>query len=115
MCGASCRRRVSWRSSSCAWPSRQQDPALLLEAHRALGQTLFCLGELASARAHLEQGIALYDPQQHRSHGFLYGMEPGVSVPLLCSLGPVVSWLSGPGPEEEPRGAHPGPGAVSSL
>ena len=50
-----------------------QDPALLLEAHHALGWTLFLSGEFASAREHLEQGIALYDPQQHRSHAFLYG------------------------------------------
>jgi tetratricopeptide (TPR) repeat protein len=56
-----------------------QDPALLLEAHLALGTTLFSLGELASAQVHLEQGIALYDRQQHRSHIFLYGQDPGVA------------------------------------
>jgi predicted ATPase len=50
-----------------------QDRALLLEAHHALWPTLFYLGELAAARRHLEQGMALYDPQQHRSHAFLYG------------------------------------------
>jgi hypothetical protein len=46
---------------------RVQDPALLLGAHRALGETLFFLGELTSARVHFEQGIALYDPQQYGS------------------------------------------------
>ena len=76
--GRSSRQRGSWGSSSSAWPRGQQDPALLLEAHYALGVTLFFLGEFAPARAHLEQGIALYDPQQHRSHAFLYGQEPGV-------------------------------------
>src|SRR5207247_5196374 len=40
-----------------------QDSTLLLEAYRALGNTLFWLGEFASARTHLEQGMALYDPQ----------------------------------------------------
>jgi predicted ATPase len=55
-----------------------QDPKLLVEAHRALGNTLFWLGEFASARTHLEQGMALYDPQQHRSLAFLYGTDPGV-------------------------------------
>src|SRR4030095_11849518 len=30
----------------------QHDPALLLEAHRALGFTLLCLGEFVSAREH---------------------------------------------------------------
>ena len=31
-----------------------------------------------SARAHLEQAIALYDPQQHRSLAFTYGEQAGV-------------------------------------
>jgi TOMM system kinase/cyclase fusion protein len=58
---------------------RVQDPALLLEAHHLLEGSLYSLGELISARVHLKQGIALYDPQQHRSHAFLYGgHDPGV-------------------------------------
>ncbi len=55
-----------------------QDPVLLLEAHWALGVILLQFGEFVSAREHFEQGIALYDPQQHRSHAFLYGFDPGV-------------------------------------
>jgi predicted ATPase len=58
---------------------RAQDSALLLESHRVLGQTMFWLGENVPAREHLEQGMALYDPQQHRSHAFLYGQDPGVA------------------------------------
>jgi DNA-binding winged helix-turn-helix (wHTH) protein/predicted ATPase len=61
------------------------DPALLLEAHRPLGTTLFHLGEFTSARAHLELGIALYDPGQHGSHVFLYGQEPGVVSYIYAS------------------------------
>ncbi len=44
-----------------------QDSALLLEAHYALGVPLYWLGEFTLVRAHFEQGLALYDPQQHRS------------------------------------------------
>ena len=78
MCGRSTRRHVSWRSSCLSLAQSVQDPALLVEAHHALGQTLFFLGELALAREHLEQGIALYDPQQHRSLPFsMEGMTPG--------------------------------------
>ena len=51
-----------------------QDPGLLLEAHRALGATLFFLGEVDQSQAHLERAIAIYDPQQHRSHAFIYGL-----------------------------------------
>jgi class 3 adenylate cyclase/predicted ATPase len=57
---------------------REQDLALLLSAHRALGEPLLYLGELVPARAHLEQCITLYDLQQHRSLAFLYGLDPGV-------------------------------------
>ena len=69
-----------------------QDPALLLEAHRALGRNLFDRGELMLARAHLEQGIALYDPLQHGSHAFLYGYDPGVAG-LSCMA--LVLWHLG--------------------
>jgi predicted ATPase len=57
---------------------RAQDPELLIEAHRVIGQTMYWLGEMAPARAHFEQGMALYEPQQHRSHAFVYGQDPGV-------------------------------------
>src|SRR5262249_39577620 len=42
---------------------RVRDPALLVEAHAALGVTSFWLGELATAREQLDQAIALYDPE----------------------------------------------------
>jgi len=58
---------------------RVQDPALLLEAHLAVGAALLWLGELASAREHSELGTALYDPQRYSSHAFLYGHDPGVT------------------------------------
>jgi predicted ATPase len=55
-----------------------QDRTFLLEAHHALWPTSLYLGELAAARGHLEQGAALYDLQDHRSHAFLYGgHDPG--------------------------------------
>jgi predicted ATPase len=60
------------------------EPALLLEAHCALGIPLFYLGELALSRFHLEQGNALYDLQQDRSHAFRYGLDPGVNCLLVA-------------------------------
>jgi predicted ATPase/class 3 adenylate cyclase len=59
-------------------------PALLLQAHCALGVPLFYLGELALSRFHLEQGSALYDLQQYRSHAFRYGLDPGVNCLLVA-------------------------------
>jgi predicted ATPase len=55
-----------------------QDSAMLLEAHRALGSTLFLTREPASGHAHFTQGIALYNPQQLRASTFLYGDDSGV-------------------------------------
>src|SRR6266568_1759069 len=57
-----------------------QDSALLLAAHRALGMTLFYLGETALAHTHFTQGIALYDLYQHRASVFLPGQDSGVRI-----------------------------------
>jgi class 3 adenylate cyclase/predicted ATPase len=70
-----------------------QDPALLVEGHHALWPPLFFLGEFALTRAHLEQGTALYDSQQHGFRAFFYGgHDPGVCCQdfwalTLCALG----------------------------
>jgi len=71
---------------------RAQDPALLLESHRALGSNLFWLGEFALARAHLEQSLAFYNSQPHHSQGFLYGFDPRVAC---FSYGSWLLWLLG--------------------
>ena len=46
---------------------RVQAPALLLAAHRALGQTWAFLGEFSTAQGHFERGMTLYDPEHHRA------------------------------------------------
>ncbi|MBI3301055.1 MAG: AAA family ATPase [Deltaproteobacteria bacterium] len=43
-----------------------QDPALLLSAHDALGQTFYLLGEFAQAQPHLEQSIILIQRSSFR-------------------------------------------------
>jgi class 3 adenylate cyclase/predicted ATPase len=55
-----------------------QDAAMLMMAHRALGTTLFVVGAVAAAHTHFVQGMALYDPQQHRALAFLSGEDAGV-------------------------------------
>jgi class 3 adenylate cyclase/predicted ATPase len=47
--------------------------------------TLLRTGEFAACQEHLEQGIALYNPQQHRSLVFLYGLDPGVGCRNVAS------------------------------
>ncbi len=74
---------------------RAQDPALLQEAHRALGGTLLWQGEFPLARVHLEQGCALYDLHQHRFLTFLHGgADPGVSC--LCDAARALWFLGYP-------------------
>jgi predicted ATPase len=50
------------------------------------------LGEFAPAREYVEQGITLYDPQQHRSLAFLHGVDPGVAC---LSIAAFVLWYLG--------------------
>jgi predicted ATPase len=71
-----------------------QDAAMLVAAHRALGATLFFLGEAASAYTHLAQGLALYDAQQHRAYAFLYGEDGGVVCRSHAAL--ALWWLGYP-------------------
>jgi predicted ATPase len=68
------------------------DRGLFVIAHRALGNSLCLLGEMAQAREHLEQGSALYDPEPHRSLAFLYGDDPGVDC---LSYGALALWWLG--------------------
>ena len=69
------------------------DPAFEVEAHRALGATLYYLSEFKPAWEHLEAGIELYQPQHHSIPTFLhYVADPGMtllaySAPLLWYLG----------------------------
>jgi predicted ATPase len=81
---------------------RVQDPALLMPSYNALGETLRLLGEFAPARAYLEQGLTLYDPQQHRSLAFLHGVDPGVDC---LSIAAFVLWYLGY-PEQALKRSH---------
>src|SRR5262249_36525870 len=68
------------------------DPASLIEAYRVLGTVLWNRGELALAHEHLERGIALYAPHQHRTLAFRYGADPGVVCRFYAA---VVLWSRG--------------------
>ena len=63
----------------------------LLIAHRVSGTTHFGLGEHELANQHMEQGIDLYDPNDHQSYVLQYGEDPG----LWCYVysGWINDWL----------------------
>jgi predicted ATPase len=69
-----------------------QDPVLLVTAHYRQGVPLFFQGELACARGHLEQAIALYDAQRSHAHILLYGDDAGVGCLTYVAL---TLWLLG--------------------
>ncbi len=47
-------------------------------AYRMLGSLSYYVGEFASARSHIEERLALYDPRQHQTFVALYGVDPKV-------------------------------------
>src|SRR5262245_7479779 len=71
---------------------RAQDRDFLLQAHNAMGAPLFHLGEFEQALAHFEQGIALYEPERHRSHAYLYVQDPKV---VCLARGSLALWCMG--------------------
>jgi class 3 adenylate cyclase/tetratricopeptide (TPR) repeat protein len=68
-------RAREYGEQALALAQRRQDPALLADAHYALGVPLYNLGEITLARAHFEQGMpfadALAQPRRSRV-GVLY-------------------------------------------
>jgi class 3 adenylate cyclase/predicted ATPase len=66
---------------------RLGDPALRLEAHHAMCPSTFWVGEVEATRRHGEQGMALYDREQHRALAFLYGgHDPDVCCRMHSAL-----------------------------
>jgi class 3 adenylate cyclase/predicted ATPase len=57
---------------------REDVPTPRLEAHEALGSTLFYLGDYAAAQTHLEQGVVLTDPMAQRAQALRHDVVPGV-------------------------------------
>ena len=89
-----------------------QEPGLLLEAHYALGVALFFSGAFAAADTHLENGLALYDPQQRQASFTASIPAWGVAAISLYAMAP---WISGPGAAAECRDTGPGARAVTPL
>jgi predicted ATPase len=84
---------------------------LVLEAHRALGQTWLWRAELSLARTHLEDGMALYDPHQHRAQAVLYGRDPAVDCGSYLAW---TLWLLGY-PEQALHRSHEALGLAQEL
>jgi predicted ATPase len=53
--------------------------------HRMMGLNEIIAGAFASARTHLEQAVALYDPKEHHRFAAIYAQDPGA---------PAFAWLA---------------------
>ncbi len=58
---------------------RTQDPLQVMIGHYGLAITLLFVGEFSGSLAHVEQVVALYDLQLHRSLAFSLGQDPAVA------------------------------------
>jgi DNA-binding winged helix-turn-helix (wHTH) protein/predicted ATPase len=81
---------------------QSQFSSLLPEAHLGLGTPLLHLGECMAARTHIEQSLALYDPQPPHRQFFLTGQDPRASG--LAHLA-VLLWMLGY-PEQARERSH---------
>lgn len=79
---AECRRLAE---ECLAIASDETDRGFMVEAHRLLGSTTVYVADFAASRDHLEQALALYDPDRDRGHAFLYGYDPWVTSAAYVS------------------------------
>jgi tetratricopeptide (TPR) repeat protein len=68
------------------------DRQSLMLAHWVLGQSHWLQGQLLAAREHLEQALALHDPDAGHPLSPVFGADPGV---MGCSVRGNVLWLLG--------------------
>jgi predicted ATPase len=87
------------------------EPVYRLLAHNVLQQPLFHGGDLAGARRHQEQGLALYDVREHRHLTAVYGEDPGVGCRVY---GAVTLWHLGY-PEQALRAVRASRGLADEL
>src|SRR5262245_23276859 len=63
------------------------DRSLLAVGHSLTGLPLLSVGEFAMSRQHLEQAIALYDVEQHRSIATRHGDDPALTALAFLAIG----------------------------
>ena len=65
-----------------ALAAKQQTTAPRLIGHRMMGHTLFCIGEFVEAKAHFDEGLALYNAAEHRPLATRFWIDSRIMI--LC-------------------------------
>jgi class 3 adenylate cyclase/tetratricopeptide (TPR) repeat protein len=63
-----------------AFAEKQGATGPLLIAHRIMGISLLCTGEITEGRGHLDHAIALYDPAEHRPLASRFSVDAKQSI-----------------------------------
>jgi class 3 adenylate cyclase/predicted ATPase len=66
--------------------------APLVIGHRIMGLSLVMMGDIAEGRAHLDRGMALYDPTEHRPLAARFSSDAAV---VILSFRALAQWLLG--------------------
>ena len=85
-------RILELASQFFALAEKNGDTGPMIVGHRLLGLSLQHTGDLEKGRAHLDRGLALYDPAKHRSLGARFGQDPR---PSALSFRGLALWLLG--------------------
>jgi hypothetical protein len=93
--------RIAWAEHNTAREVGEQflrlaegesDPCLLMMGHSLFGTSLMTCGDLTTARADLEQALALNEPERDRPLAFRYGQDPRCAIRAHLA---VILWMSG--------------------
>ena len=72
---------------------RSDDDSFVLQAHHAAWTTPLFTGEFEEVRRHVQEGIHLYDQEDHGRHSFVYiGHDP---YACALSIGAIAMWMLG--------------------
>ena len=102
-------RTVAERLVELAEQSR--DEPQLAQAHRRLGWSLFCVGEMRPGKAHLDRALGLYDHTRSTEHSIVYGAHPWI-VGFVNSAW--LEWVAG-NPDEAQRRSEQALGLAREL
>ena len=85
------------------------DAAARVTGHRIVGSALYHLGRLVESRAHLEEGLALYEPERDRGSAFVYALDFARGLLVLARPRAVRARLSraSPGKDDERHSPTP--------